>query len=128
VLLARSATVADIVDIESELTRRQAELDSLKSQQAYLADQTAMSTITVHLEQLAPAPKPEPKPEVQKAGFLVGLSGGWGALVSVGTVLATVAGAMLPWLVVLGVIGVPVWLVTRRLVGRHPVVAAPREG
>ena len=128
VLLARSQTVADIVNIESELTRRQAELDSLKSQQAYLADQTAMSTITVHLEQKASEPKPEPKPETKDAGFLAGLAGGWGALLAVGTVLATITGALLPWLVVFGVLGAPVWLVSRRLVRRRPAVAAPHEG
>ena len=51
ILLDRAQSVRDIVSVESELTRRQAELDSLKSQQSYLADQTSMSTITVHIEQ-----------------------------------------------------------------------------
>ena len=57
VLLDRAETMRDIVSIESELTRRQAELDSLKSQQAYLADQTSLSTITVYLEQKAAPPE-----------------------------------------------------------------------
>lgn len=125
-LLARAQSIRDIVSIESELTRRQAELDSLKSQQAYLADQTSMSTITVHLEQKGEA---TPKPEDDDAtGFLSGFEGGWTALVAFGTVLATVAGALLPWLVVLAVLGTPVWLVGRRLVRRRPTSGAPLEG
>ena len=50
-LLARAQSLRDIISIESELSRRQAELDSLKAKQAYLADQTSLSTITVFLEQ-----------------------------------------------------------------------------
>ena len=49
-LLARAQSIRDIVAIEAQLTRRQADLDSLKQRQAYLADQTSMSTVTVYLE------------------------------------------------------------------------------
>ena len=124
ILLARAQSIRDIVDIESELTRRQADLDSLKSQQAYLADQTAMSTITVHLEQKH---EPAKEPDTEEAGFLPGLEGGWGALVAFGTVLATILGALLPWLVVLTVPGIPAWLVVRRMVRRRPVASTPAE-
>lgn len=126
VLFDRAQTVRDIVSIESELNRRQAELDSLKSQQSYLADQTSMSTITVYIEQ---TDEPvEKKAKADEAGFLAGFDGGWSALRAFATVVATIAGALLPWLVVLAVLGVPVWLVTRRVVRRRPVVVAPREG
>ena len=100
ILLDRAQTVRDIVSIESELTRRQAELDSLKSQQTYLADQTSLSTITVYLEQKAAQPKPEKEEKTDEAGFLAGLEGGWSALTAFGTVIATIVGALLPWLVV----------------------------
>ena len=36
-LLERAESIRDVVSIESELTRRQAELEALKSKQAYLA-------------------------------------------------------------------------------------------
>ena len=39
-LLARAQGLKDIIWIEAQLTSRQAELDSLKGQQAWLADQT----------------------------------------------------------------------------------------
>lgn len=126
VLLGRATSIRDIVAIESQLTRRQADLDSLKSQQAYLADQTSMSTITVHIER--PSAK-EKKPDTDETGFLPGLDGGWDALVTFGTGLATVAGALLPFAIVLALLGVPAWLAARRLglLGRRrsPTPAAP---
>lgn len=48
-LQSQAGTVTDLVAIESELTTRQAELDSLLSQQAYLKDQVAMSTLSVNI-------------------------------------------------------------------------------
>ena len=126
-LLARARTIRDIVNIESQLTRRQADLDSLKQQQAYLADQTSLSTITVFLEQ-----KPEPtKKKVEAedaAGFLAGLSSGWGALKTLTTGVTTVVGALLPFTLLLLLVGVPAWLLLRRRVsagrtGRTPSAA-----
>ena len=48
-LQSQAGTVTDLVAIESELTTRQAELDSLLSQQSYLKDQVAMSTLSVNI-------------------------------------------------------------------------------
>jgi hypothetical protein len=124
-LLARAQTIRDIVWIESQLTRRQAELDSLKSQQAFLADQTSLATITVFLEQ--PPEKPPVPEERDHAGFLAGLDAGWDALRSAGTALATVVGALLPFAVVLVVLGIPTWLLLRPMLRRrtqHEPVAA----
>ena len=114
-LLARAQSLRDIIAIESQLTRRQAELDSLKAQQAYLADQTSLSTITVFLEKQV-KPKAE---EPDEAGFLAGLESGWTALGRATTVLATGLGAVLPFLVVLRLLGVPGWLLARSLLRRR---------
>ena len=48
-LLGRAEKLSDIIAIESDLARRQADLDSLKAQQAYLADQTSLSHDHVYL-------------------------------------------------------------------------------
>jgi hypothetical protein len=126
VLLGRASSIRDIVAIESQLTRRQADLDSLKSQQAFLADQTSLSTITVHIER---TPKPAPKekdPDTDDSGFFAGLADGWDALTRFGTGLATVAGALLPFALLFGLLGVPAWLVARRLGRRRtPPTTAP---
>ena len=65
-----------------------------------------MSTITVSIDQI-PA-KAAPKEDTDDAGFVTGLTAGWGALTTFAVGLATAFGALLPWLVVLGIVGVPV--------------------
>ena len=49
VLMDKAATIADVVALEGELSRRQADLESLQAQQRVLADQTAQATVTVRL-------------------------------------------------------------------------------
>jgi hypothetical protein len=119
VLFDNATTIKDVVSIESELSQRQADLASLEAQQRYLADQTSLSTITLSVERTAKA-KPEPKPDTDDAGFLAGLSGGWKALKSFLVAMATVAGALLPWLVLALVLAVPAWPLIRRLRRRQP--------
>lgn len=110
-LLADARDLKDIIWIESQLTSRQAELDSLKSQQSWLADQTSLSTITVDISRHEVV---EDEPEDEPAGFLAGLEGGTEALGALVTVLTTVLGALLPFAAVALLLGLPVWLVVRR--------------
>ena len=112
-LLARANSLKDIIWIESQLTNRQAELDSLKSQQAWLSDQTSESTITIDIVQKQDV-KPEPKKEKEETGFLVGLKGGMKALGGFAAAMATIVGALLPFAIVLAVFGLPAWLLVRR--------------
>ena len=109
-LLARASTIGEIMSIEGQLASRQADLDSLKQQQKWLADQTSLSTIQVTLTR----PAAREKSDEQAAGFLSGLDGGWHALGATVVAVGTAVGAVLPFAVVLALIGVPVWLVTRR--------------
>ncbi len=118
-LLARAQSLRDIVAIEAQLTRRQADLDSLKSQQAYLADQTSLGTLTVWIKKKPSADRVEADDD---AGFAAGLSGGWSALKTVAVALATVFGALLPFGIALGVLAVPVLLVLRFRRTRRPVI------
>ena len=125
-LLARADSLKDIIWIESQLTQRQGELDSLESQQAYLADQTSLSTITVDIER-APEAAPKKKPakdEAEATGFVAGLSGGLDALGAATTAVATVVGAVLPFAVVLALLGLPLWLARRTVRRRRPVAGA----
>ncbi len=116
VLLDSAGSLRDVVAVEAELTRRQADLDSLKQQQAYLADQTSMSTITVHIDRAGAG---KPSQDDGPAGFLAGLRGGWSALATFVTGLATVTGALLPFAAALGLLGVPLWLALRRYAARR---------
>ena len=119
-LLDRAQNLRDIVLIESQLTRRQADLDSLEQQSAYLRDQTSLATITVDIDHEQAATEEAD----DRTGFLVGLSAGWHGLVAVAVGLATAAGALLPWAVVLLVLAVPGWLMAHWLRRRR---AAPGE-
>jgi hypothetical protein len=112
-LLTRAQSIRDIMAIESELANRQAELDSLKQQQAYLNDQTSLATISVNIERKPDAIPPEKKDD--RTGFLVGLDAGWDGLKGTVVAVLTVVGAVLPFAGVGLVIGVPVWLLVRRL-------------
>ncbi|MEV4820267.1 DUF4349 domain-containing protein [Micromonospora sp. NPDC049274] len=109
-LLARASSIADLVSLENELGRREADLASLEAKKRRLADLTALSTITVSLA----GPAAKTSEEKAETGFLVGLKGGWGAFVTSMTVLLTVLGALLPWLVAFGVPLAVLLLVLRR--------------
>lgn len=109
-LLARASSITDLVSLENELGRREADLASLEAKKRRLADLTALSTITVTL--VGPAAKATE--EKAETGFLVGLKGGWKAFVASLTVLLTVLGALLPWLLAIGVPAAVLLLVLRR--------------
>lgn len=117
-LLDRAGSIRDIVAVERQLTDREARLNSLLRQQAYLADQTSLSTITVHLQRHRVDEPGRTEPE-DDDGFLAGLSAGWAALGTVAVGLATVAGALLPFLGVALVLGLPGWLLVRGAVRRR---------
>ena len=125
----RPTSVAQIVSIEGELTQREADLESLEAQMRSLTDLTSLSTITVTL--LGPEAKVVPKPAVHHKGFVAGLKSGWHTFVDSVTVLLQVIGALLPFLIA---IGIPLWiilaLVRRRRQRAQPVVvvaATPDE-
>lgn len=110
VLFDRAQSISDIVRVEAELNRRQGDLDALDARRGYLADQTAMATITVHLA----AKRSAVPAEESDLGFLTGLSNGWSALLGALVVGLTILGALLPWLVVLGIVVAPIiWFVRR---------------
>ena len=113
--LGRATDVNAMIRLESEIARREADLASLRAQQDYLSDQTSLATISVTMTTPEAAPKGKDDP-LEDAGFLAGLDGGWNALLDALVVVATVIGALLPFTVVLAVLGVPflVWLRTAR--------------
>jgi hypothetical protein len=119
--LGEATDVNAMIRLEGEIARREADLASLRGQQEYLEDQTSLATIMLTMTRDHPDAPPDVDP-LDGAGFLSGLRGGWEALVSALVVGATVVGAVLPFAVVLGLLGVPVWLWVRR---RRPV--APSE-
>jgi hypothetical protein len=122
-LLASAKTLSDLVMLEREVATRESDLASLQAKKRHVADLVALSTISITLlNQGAPAPAPKHV----RHGFLGGLSAGWHALLASLTVLLTVLGALLPWLIG---IGLPAWgvyyLVRRVLRERRSTRTAP---
>lgn len=123
-LLAQAKDLKDLVMLEGELASRESDLASLQAKQKRLTDLTALSTITVVL--LDPAPPGAGR--AAESGFLDGLGAGWEALVASLKVLLTIVGAVLPWLIALGLPAYgTVWLLRRMRRGRSPaaVPSAP---
>ncbi|NEN07102.1 DUF4349 domain-containing protein [Diaminobutyricibacter tongyongensis] len=116
-LMARATTTADLITIESTLSDRQAQLDSLRAQQKALADQVAMSTITLTIHTKATVVAAAP------GSFWSGLTTGWNALVAAVNGLLIGLGVILPWLVVLAVLGGIAWWIAR-WIGRKKGAAA----
>lgn len=106
-LAAQAVSVSDLITVEAELSARQAELESLQAQQRALADQVSLATLSIRLSASS-------EPDTQATGFLAGLADGWNALLDAGRAVISTAGRLLPWIGVLLVIAVPLWLILRR--------------
>jgi hypothetical protein len=119
ILLDKARTVGEIVSIESELARREADLESLQRRQAALKDQTALSTVDVWLR---PSPVAGGNP-TEPTGFLGGLAAGWSGLRTIGVVLAAAVGFVLPLTPVLAVL-VGLGFLGRRIVRNRRARAA----
>jgi hypothetical protein len=120
-LMAKATTTADLITIESALSDRQASLESLETQKRSLVDQVDLSTITLDLGSPATAPKKAPDT------FLSGLATGWNALVGFFAGVVVVAGVLLPWLVLVALLGGAVWLLVRGIRRRRTAVAGPHQ-
>lgn len=109
-LLDQTTNVADLVAVETELANRQAEVDSLTAQRDYLANQVAMSTLSISIQPTVLGATATP-------GFADGLRNGIATLITLAGALVTAVGFMLPFaaiaLLVLG-IGWLLWRTWRR--------------
>jgi hypothetical protein len=110
-LYATAGKVSDVIAIESELSTREADLESLEAQQRSLARQTSMATITLSLPTAAAAAA---KHHPARGGFLGGLERGWSGFVAAAGWVVTAFGTLLPFLIVLAALAVPGWLAWRR--------------
>ena len=108
-LLDQATTTAELIELESAITARQAERDSLVSQQNYLSDQVQFASISIELRTEGEAPQREPD------SFVGAIVAGWFALVAFVGSSVLFVGMALPWLAVAAVVLVPLtWLVVRR--------------
>jgi len=113
-LLSSAVDTDTLIQLETAISDRQGELESLESQRRYFADQVALSTVTLNLQSVSAAPVQEPDT------FLDGLIAGWNSFIAFFAGLIVVIGVLLPWLVFLGIILGIVLFVLKRRKPRHP--------
>ena len=91
-LLEQADDVGEVVQVEGELTRRTADLESLQARLAALEEQVDLSTVTLRLhadeDRIGPAAAP---------GFSDGLAAGWDAVLVGLRLLGVTVGALLPF-------------------------------
>jgi len=107
-LLAEAEDISDIITLENELARRQAELQSLEARQRGLDDQVSMSTIDLSLT-TEPVVVVDDSPET----FWDGLVSGWDGLVAFLSGALVILGVILPWAALGGLIFLSVTAVVR---------------
>ncbi|MFJ3641378.1 DUF4349 domain-containing protein [Streptomyces sp. NPDC090108] len=112
-LMGRAEKLSDVVALEGELGRREADLEALLARQASLKDRVDLATITLSL-----SAKPARTHAADGTpGFLDALSGGWHVFVAMLRWFALALGAALPFAVSAGVL---VWLWLRVVRPRLP--------
>lgn len=106
-LLASATSTQDLITVESALSERQGNLESLEAQKRDLKSQVDLSTITVNLD----------SPTVSKShlpgNFLDGIVVGWNALLGFLAGLLVGIGVALPWIVLGGALGGGIFLLIR---------------
>lgn len=117
-LLAGATDTDSLIALETAISDRQGQLESMEAQQRFLADQVSMSTVTLNLvtEQVVADPQP--------VTFLDGLVAGWNAFVAFFAGLLVVIGVLIPWLVLAGIITAVVLVLIKR---RKPKATPPVE-
>jgi hypothetical protein len=115
-LMARATRLSDVVELEGELSSRQADLESLLARQASLKDRTSLATITLSLSE-TPVKKAAGD---DSPGVVDALSGGWHVFVSMLRWIVLALGAALPFAVCAALLTV-LWLrVVRPRLPRRP--------
>ena len=107
-LMAKATDLQQLLVLESELTRRQSDLDALTQQLADLEQRTTMSEVTATMWTPAAATV------VEGSGVVGGLNAAWEGLLDSLTLVLTGLAVLLPWLLILGLIAFVTLRVLRR--------------
>lgn len=118
-LLARSASLKDLLAVETQLTDRQSDLDAMRASQAALADQISLARVTVNLR--VPAAIAAAGHGFRPTGFLAAVANGFHAVVLSARVGLAAVGYALPIAVPLAVLALLYVIWRRRRTTGGPV-------
>lgn len=121
-LLSEAGSVPDVVAIESELSRREGELEALTGQLRSLSDQVDLATVSLLLTEERRAREPEPAEGLP--GFFDGLRRGAVLFVDAGRVVLLTVGFALPFLGLAALLWFPARLLIRSVRRRLPAPTA----
>jgi hypothetical protein len=126
-LLARAGSVGGLLNVQDQISQEEASLEALQSQQRALAGETTYATVSMII--LGPPPAHHHRHHHHKAtaGFLGGLAAGWHALRAAVRVVLTVAGAVLPFAVILALVLAAAYAARRRLARRGGTGTSPAQ-
>jgi len=120
-LMSNATNTDSLIALETAISERQGNLESLQAQQRYLADQVTLSTIELSL--ISPANAPADVPQNFWSGIVVG----WNAFVSAMSGLLIILGVVLPWVAITALVSGVVLLIVRWSKRRQPRMAAKGE-
>lgn len=114
-LIDDTEDLEQIVTLEDELSEREANLESMVSQQKSLEKRTTTAPITVSLVSPEAAEDEADADEAEQTGFVAGLKGGWESFTSALDAGLTVLGAVTPFALTGLVVVAPLaWWLRRR--------------
>lgn len=115
-LLADATDLREVIDLESELTRRQTDLERLQASERNLQDRVALATVTI---QVLPTTAPIAEVTESDPGLGDGFQTGWDAFVGVLFGIAYGLAVIAPALAVAGLLLVIGWPVLHRRAARR---------
>lgn len=118
-LMAGAATTGELIEAESALSQRQQELDGLRAQLSSLEGQVEDASVQVSLSTTRSALPGGP------ANFWEGLLAGLESLASAGAAALVIAGILLPWIALGGLIALIIVLIVRSAGRRRARGSAP---
>lgn len=107
-----TAKLSDILLVEKEISRVREEIERMQGRLQVLANLTSLTTVTVTLNEIKDYQPPAPPTfgtEISRS-----FQDSFGGLINLGKNVVLLAVAMVPWLVVLIIIVIPVWIFRRR--------------
>lgn len=126
-MMGKASALSEVVMLESELSRRQSDLESLLAQQTALKDQTSLGTITLEVSEPAPKPAAREQKKEKEPTFLGALGGGWEVFTKIVRYLTVAVGALLPFALAAALVALAVRLYRRRRPARPKTGPAPER-